>query len=258
MTGNRRVRFIPQDRDRHVLSELGPMRVVDREQAEIIGNFHSVRRANDRLLGMTRAGLLKRIFIPNPKIGQKALYSLSAKGAALVGARLPGLLLRQTAFGASPFLLHRLAINEIYIALKYRDLPKPDMRLSCWVSFREPLSQAIPLTPDGYFELVVDGNTKATFLEVDLGTEALPVWIRKTQLYLQMALSGNFTQWFGQSQFRVLVIATTDRRLQNIRTAIAKQTDKIFWLTTFEEINQRGFWSQIWLRPAGDQKSALT
>src|SRR5262249_5617195 len=101
MTGNRRVRFIPQERDRHLLREIGTIRVVDREQAATVGGFHSVRRVNDRLLGMTRAGFLKRIFIPNPKIGQKALYALSAKGAALVGAPLPGLPLRQSLFGAS-------------------------------------------------------------------------------------------------------------------------------------------------------------
>lgn len=257
MTGSRRVRFIPQDRDRQLLLEVGTMRVIDREQAAVVGGFHSVRRVNDRLLGMTRAGLLRRIFIPNLKIGQKALYTISPKGAALVGARLPGLSLRQSVFGASPFLLHRLAINDIYIALKYRPLPSSDIRLSRWIGFREPLSQGIPLTPDGYFELASTGMTKAMFLEADLGSEALPVWAKKTQLYLQMALSGNFTAWFRQPQFRVLVIATTERRLAHIRAAVARQTDKIFWFTTFEDIKRHGFWSAVWLRPAGDQRLTL-
>jgi hypothetical protein len=72
-----------------------------------------------------------------------------------------------------------------------------------------------------------------------------------------MALSGAFTQLFQQPQFRVLVIATTDRRLRNIRAAIAKATDKIFWLSTFEQIKQHGFWSPVWLRPTGEQKLPL-
>ncbi len=257
MTGNRKVRFIPQDRDRHVMRELDVMRVIDREQAELVGEFHSVRRANDRLLGMTRTGLLKRIFVPNDRIGQKALYALSPKGAALVGARMPNLPLRQSAFGQSPFLLHRLTVNDVYLTVKYRALPRPDMRLSRWISFREPLTQALPLTPDGYFELVVDRTARAMFLEVDLGTEALPVWQRKTQLYLQMALSGAFTELFRQSQFRVLVIATTDRRMEHIRSVVAKSTDKIFRFSTFEQIKQRGFWSPVWLRPSGDQCAPL-
>lgn len=257
MTGNRRVGLIVQDRDRHLLRELGTTRVIDREQAQVVAGFHSVRRANDRLLALTRAGMLRRIFIANPAVGQKALYTLSPKGAALVGARLPGLPLRQSRFGASPFLLHRLAVNEFYLTVKYRALPKPDMRLARWISFREPLTPAIPLTPDGYFEIVDGGTERAMFLEADLGSESSLVWQKKAQFYVQMALSDACNQLFRQPQFRVLIIATTDRRLVHIRSAVAKFTDKIFWLSTFDEIKQRGFWSPIWLRPTGDQRLPL-
>lgn len=257
MTGSRRIRFSIQERDCQLLRELGIMRVIDREQAELVAGFPSLRRANRRLLALTTEGLLRRIFIANSVIGQKALYTLSPKGAALVGARLQGLPLRQSLFGASPFLLHRLAINEIYLTAKYRALPSSDMRLVRWIAFREPLTQVIPLTPDGYFEIASGGSVKAMFLEVDLGTEAIPVWQRKTQLYVQMALSGQFTELFRQPQFRVLVVATTERRLRHIRAAIAKATDRIFRLATLEQIKQRGFWSPIWLRPTGDTAQPL-
>jgi hypothetical protein len=229
------------------------MRVVDRQQAQLVMGFPSIRRANRRLLKLTRAGFLRRIFIPDPPVGQKALYTLSPDGAALIGAPLPGLPLRQSRFGASPFLLHRLAINEFYLALKYRPLPIAGMELVRWISFREPLTQAVPLIPDGYFEVTNGGVTRPMFLETDLGTEALGVWQKKTQLYLQLALSETFTQLFRQPQFRVLVVATTDRRLRHIRAAIAKATDKIFWLSTFDQIKQHGFWSPVWLRPSGDR-----
>ena len=251
--GNRRVRFVLQDRDRHLMRELSIMRVVDREQAQEVAAFPSLRRSNRRLLALTREGLLRRIFVANAQVGQKALYTLSPKATALVGARLAGLPFRQTQFGASPFLMHRLAVNEIYLLLKYRPLPKPDMRLARWISFREPLTLATPLIPDGYFEVVAEGVIRTMFLEADLGTESLPVWQKKAQLYIQMALSGQFTEMFRQPQFRVLVIATTDLRLRHIRTIVAKATDKIFWFSTFDLIKQRGFWSPIWLRPAGDQ-----
>jgi hypothetical protein len=257
VSGNKRIGMIVQERDRRVMSELGIMRVIDREQAGIVGSFHSVRRANARLLSMTRAGFLRRIYVAAGSFGRKALYTLSPKGASLAGARLPGLPLRQSVFGASPFLLHRLAINEIYLTVKYRALPSGDMRLIRWIGFSEPLSQAIPLTPDAYFEIAGGGALKAMFLEVDLGTEAIPVWQRKTQLYVQMALSGQFTELFRQPQFRVLVVATTERRLRHIRAAIAKATDKIFWLSTSEQIKQRGFWSPIWLRPTEDTPQPL-
>jgi hypothetical protein len=257
MTGNRRVGLILQNRDRHLLQELDTMRVVDREQAQVVGGFHSVRRINDRLLALTRAGLLRRIFIGNNTVGQKALYTLSPKGATVVGARLPGLPLRQSRFGTSPFLLHRLAINAFYLTMKYQDLPKPDMRFARWIGFRAPLTTAIPLTPDGYLEIGVGGTMRAMFMEVDLGSESSLVWQKKAQLYVQMAVTGICDQLFRQPQFRVLVIATTERRLRHIRSAIAKFTDKIFWLSTFDEIKQRGFWSSVWLRPTGDQRLTL-
>jgi len=257
MTGNRRVGLIVQQRDRQLLRELGTMRVIDREQAQVVAGFHSVRRGNDRLLALTRAGLLRRIFIPNSAVGQKALYTLSPKGAALVGARLPGLPLRQSRFGASPFLLHRLAINDFYLTVKYRPLPNADMRMARWISFREPLTPAIPLTPDSYFEIVSGGSTRAMFLEADLGTESSLIWQKKVQLYVQMALSGTCNELFRQPQFRVLVIATTERRLRHIRSVVAKFTDKIFWLSTFDDIKQRGLFLPVWIRPTGDQRLPL-
>jgi len=262
MTGSKRIRSrrtgaVIQKRDRHLLHELGTMRVIDREQGQTVMGFASIRRTNRRLLKLTHAGLLRRIFIPNPPIGQKALYTLSPNGAALTGSQRAGLPLRQSLFGASPFLMHRLAINEIYLTVKYRELPGADMRLQRWISFREPLSQAVPLTPDGYFELVTGNAVHPMFLEADLGTESLPVWQKKTQTYLQLALSGKFSELFRQPKFRVLVIATTDRRLRHIKSAIAKDTDKIFWLSTFELIKERGFWSSVWLRPSGDQPLPL-
>ena len=262
MTGNRRIRGrhtgpVLQQRDRQLFRELAVMRVIDRQQAQLVTGFDSLRRANRRLLKLTKAGMLRRIFIASPPLGQKALYTMSPNGAALSGSQSSGLPLRQSRFGASPFLLHRLAINEIYLTVKYRPLPIPDMRLARWISFREPLSQGIPLTPDGYFELVTAGDVHPMFLEADLGTESLPIWQNKTQLYLQMALSGKFPELFRQPRFRVLVIATTDGRLRHIKSAIAKTTDKIFWLSTFDQIEQRGFWSAVWLRPTGDQPLSL-
>lgn len=257
MTGNRRVGLLIQERDRRLLRELGVMRVIDRDQAQVAAGFHSIRRANDRLLHLTRAGFLRRIFVGSAGHGQKALYTLSPKGAAVVDAKLSGLPLRQSPFGTSPFLLHRLAVNQIYLTVKHRQTPRPDVRCLRWITFREPLTQAVPLIPDGYCEIATSGATRPMFIEADLGTEALTVWQKKTQMYLQLALSGQFTQLFREPKFRVLIVATTKKRLQNIRATVAKQTDKIFWLSTFEQINEQGFWSPIWLRPEGTVRLPL-
>ena len=113
------------------------------------------------------------------------------------------------------------------------------------------------IVPDGYFELDRPLGVLAMFLEVDLGTKTLGRWQKKTQSYLQFAVSGEFEQKFSQSRFRVLVVANSQRRMGGIRATIARLTDKIFWLSTFESIQGDGFWSACWLRPRGGEQRAL-
>src|SRR5882724_2210165 len=87
-TGNNHRSIVVQERDRHLLRELGVMRVVDREQAKTVAGFGSITRVNARLLALTRAGLLRRFFAGTTAGGAKALYALSAKGAQLIGVPL--------------------------------------------------------------------------------------------------------------------------------------------------------------------------
>jgi hypothetical protein len=154
------------------------------------------------------------------------------------------------------FVDHQSGINDTYVALKYCAVPS-GVRLLRWHTFRQSISETIKLTPDGYFELASAGGVRAAFLEIDLGTEALSVWQKKAALYLQLAVSGEFQNRFRQQQFRVLVVTSSERRLNNIRAVVAKSTDKIFWLTTLDNIHSEGLWSPIWLRPTGDRRLPL-
>jgi hypothetical protein len=225
------------------------MRVMDREQAKIAGGFHSTTRANARLLALTKAGFLKRAFLGS----RKAVYWLAPTSSQQrstqkdLTPREPG----------SLFLRHRLEINAVYLRLKHSAIPFPGWWFVRWQGFQKNLSPAVPLIPDGYFEVRSSAGVRACFVEVDLGTEALPVIQKKVQMYLHLATSGEFSTLFHQSQFRVLVIANSERRAQNLRSAIAKLTDKIFWLTTLDSIHRERFWSPVWLRPTGDQLQSL-
>ena len=258
MTGNRRVQIVLQDRDRHLLTELAVLRIVDREAAKVVCGFHSTTRANTRLLALTRAGFLRRFFTGSIAHGRKAVYTLSPKGTELVNAKLGGIDRPANRLVVGDrFIEHQSAINGIYLALKHRATPQSNTRLMRWLTFRQSISEAIKITPDGYFEIAASDTVRAMFLEVDLGTEALSVWQQKTAYYLQLALSGEFPKRFRQPQFRVLVVANTATRLANIRKVVVKTTDKIFWFTTLESINRDGFWSPVWLRPTGDQMHSL-
>jgi hypothetical protein len=234
------------------------MRIIDREMTKLVAGFSSTRRANARLLQLTRTGLLRRFFVGSIAHGRKAVYTLSPKGGELVAAQLGGITrpAGRLVIGDA-FVEHQTSINEIYLAVKHRPAPQAGTRLRRWITFRQSISEAIKLTPDGYFELALGDSIRAMFLEVDLGTEALKVWQQKTASYLQLAVSGEFTQRFGQTQFRVLVLASSERRMANIRATVAKSTDKIFWFTTLEIIHRDGFWSPVWLRPTGGQRLSL-
>ena len=257
MTGNNRG-IIIQDRDRHLLMELGVMRVIDREQAKCVARFGSTTRANSRLLLLARGGFLRRFFLGTVGGARKALYGLSPKGAALVGVtyRGPRRATDQTLAGDF-FTAHQLRINEVYCTLKYRPIPVTDAHFVRWLSFYEPLLAGVPLIPDGYAEVATPSKNLAMFLEVDLGNESRTVWLRKVQSYVRYAVSGKFEEQFHQPQFRTLVVANSERRMASLRAATITATDKIFWFTTLETINRDGFWSPIWRRAVDDTLQSL-
>ena len=249
MAGNNKG-IIMQDRDRESLREIAVMRVADREQVKCGGGFGSTTRVNTRLLALTRAGLLRRFFLGTTASGRKALYSLSKRGAELVGVPYRGLR-RGTdeTVVADFFVAHQLSINEIYCTVKHRPIPIAGVQYVQWKSFYESVDDIIPLIPDGYAELRTPSRKLAAFLEVDLGNESRSVWREKVQSYIRYAVSGNFERQFGHAQFRVLVVANSERRLASLRTATAEITDKIFWFASFESITKFGFWSPVWNRP---------
>ena len=157
---------------------------------------------------------------------------------------------------ADYFVSHQLGINSLYCALKYGALPAP-ISFERWVSFSEPLSENLRLIPDAYVELKTPTDTMAAFLEVDLGHERLAVWKEKIKKYLELALSGDCERRFGQSRFRVLVVANSERRLHSIRKVVRASTQKIFWFATFDSIEVKSFFGPVWLRPEDGETQQL-
>ncbi|MGA2268780.1 MAG: replication-relaxation family protein [Bryobacteraceae bacterium] len=258
MSGNSgKAGVVIQERDRRLLSETTVMRIFDRELAKLVAGFGSNTRANTRLLKLTRAGLLNRFFVGTVGGGRKAIYTLSPKGGAVIGSEFRPISRRHghTLVG-DLFVAHQMQINGIYAALKFRPLPT-GLRFVRWASAQRPIGGSPGLVPDGYFEIQTPAGIRAHFLEVDLGHQAMKVWERRVRAYLQLAVSGEFARIFRQQRFRVLVATTSQRRLASIRVTIAKQTDKLFWLSDLPTINRDGLCAPIWLRPRGDQAVAL-
>ena len=249
--------LVLQQRDRRLLEALETMRIVDRDQAMAFAGFRSITRANARLLRLAKAGLLKRLFIGTMTGNRKALYLLSNKGAAVVGVKLWHLYRRSgERLVVDPIVEHQLTVNAVRIAVSHQQ-PPTATRLLKWMVFTEPISTEAPIAPDGYFEIQSLTANHPMFLEVDRGTEGQKIWKKKTESYLRLAMTGEFARRFGQERFRVLVVVNSQRRLDSIRTSVAKHTEKIFWFATLQTINSDGFWSTVWLRPTGTTKHSL-
>jgi hypothetical protein len=257
MHGSSQKLVLLQGRDRKLLEEIAVMRVIDREQAKTVAGFGSTTRANTRLLALTQGGFLKRSFVGTISGGRKAVYSLSKKGIAIVSAESDGPRASGKNSYSELFLEHQMQINQVYVWVKHQPIPLANCRFHRWINFTRVLSKASPIIPDGYFELQHESVIKPLFLEVDMGTEALRIWQKKIEGYLKFAVAGEFGKQFGLPQFKVIVIAHSERRAESIRSLAAKFTDKIFRFTSFQTIKSEGFWAPIWRKPAGDQKESL-
>lgn len=255
MTGNKRAGAVVQPRDLDLFRELGVMRVADREMVKIAAGFKSTTRVNERLLKLTRRGFLKRSLAPSDRGGMRAVYALTAVGAAQVDVTA-GSFLTTGKVSRSAFLEHQLHTNEIYLQAKFGSYA-PSQSFLRWRSFHQNLTAAIPLIPDGYFEIQTEQGIRSHFIEVDLGTESPKALAAKAERYLQLAATGVFHDLFKRSRFQVLLLTTGPRRQTSLRDAIAQVTDKLFWFSTFDQIRSLGLWAPSWQRPTSTELTSL-
>lgn len=225
--------------DENLLRALQSFRVIDREQAKRLGPFTSTSRANTRLLQLVRAGQLKRF---SPVHSRTCLYRLPRGRSPVNGITLQ----------------HQLALNALCLLIAEEAQSSTPLRIVASHASSQPLSTLIPLVPDGYLEIECDANTHHVFLELDLGTEGLPIWRRKAELYFRLASSGEFERLFGNVQFRVAVITEGARRAQSIARCLSSVTKKLFFLRSIENINKQGFFQGLWLRPDGSEAPLLS
>src|SRR5690349_4224707 len=112
MNSTRQSGLILQERDRHIFRELAVMRVVDGEQAKVVGGFGSSSRTNRRLRALTQAGFLRRFFLGTAPAGRKAIYALAEKGALAVEVPYKSLRRRRDEIIATDyFVQHQLTVN---------------------------------------------------------------------------------------------------------------------------------------------------
>jgi hypothetical protein len=225
-----------QPRDRRLLSALEVLSCLNREQAQVLGPFTSVTRANARLLQLTRARILRRTFHGTIAGGRQAVYVRRGR--------------RRRALRA---IEHELALSEVFCRFSTRPSLIPETRFHRFVRTDEPLSGS-GIIPDGLVEITHGGQIHPVYVEVDRGTEPMSVIDRKASGYLALAISAEAS---GQPQFRVVVVTTGERRLKNLCREVARRTTKLFFLTTLQAINREGPWAPVWRRPTGEAACPL-
>jgi len=257
-SGTKPLHVIVQKRDLRLLHALSTLRIVDRPQACVISGFNSTTRVNARLLKLRQAGFLKRFFFVSQLGGKKAIYCLSKKGSELIGVPSNAIQRPSDSFLiGDKFVAHQLAINQVYCAAHFQNRAN-GASVQNWRTFTEAISPSSPIIPDAYFEIHSNETVRPMFLEVDLGTEGLPVWNKKINEYLSLAATGEFERIFQKPRFAVAVVTTSEKRMHSLRLHTTKITQKLFYFTTLKGMQEQGFWSSIWHRPDGKQTQSLT
>lgn len=234
------------ERDRALLSEVQRFGAMTRAQMMTLGFFRSKTRANERLKRLASTELLATRPLPLDAGGPVTVY---VPGPALVTDRA----VRRRVFEGSPlFVAHQLGLVDIRIAFDRQTT------VERWLSEHELKGLTGRVIPDAYAEFVVAGRSYAAFIEHDRGTETLGRIEQKVRAYTNLAFSGEFERQFKRRFFRLLLIATSPRRVENLAAATARITDKVVRLTTLAQLTTSGPLASIWRRPSSNDFESLT
>ena len=180
--------------------------------------------ANKRLRSLFNADFLNAHAVLGNN--HDTLYTLTSKGRRILRKRLGignGLVSIPRTLDVAD-LEHRLAIIDVRVALVLASQSNSNLRLHRFLTGNEitahTRSAGISVIPDAII-LVERKNKKIAFaLEMDMGTESLSIWRKKTQNYTE-AFAMDLPLLCGQN-WNVLVAAPSQTRLKSIAHTIQK------------------------------------
>lgn len=171
----------------------------------------------DRRIGGVRAG------------SAGFVYSLGPAGQRLGGSHGPagGRRVRRPWTPSLPFVAHRLAVTELFVALVERErlgaveLLGFEGEPRSWRSFTGPAGRVVTLKPDAYIATAMGEFEEHRFVEVDRATESLPTIAAKLRVYRQYWASGREQRHHGLFP-GVLFVVPDERRADLIRGEYAR------------------------------------
>ena len=212
-------------------------------------------------------------YLHKPSRDQRAripamIYWLDTPGAQEVANR-HGLPLEQLNWVKRPRwgqVAHDLAVADFRIDVLIFTRRYPAFQIGAWYSegvFRRwkdvvtfPTEKGVTkkrVTPDGYFEILLNGKTFRLLFELDMATRDNPNFIlEKARPCLAYIKSDPYRERFGHNAGRVLVVTTSALRLKYMKTRTESALGKaasVFLFSTFELVNSDTVLTEpIWQR----------
>lgn len=142
------------------------------------------------------------------------------------------------------FLTHTLAITETHVQLREVEasgafqLSTVQIETEAWRSYVAPGGAQSILKPDLMVTIRSEAYDDHWYVEIDLGTESLPVLLKKSRTYEEYRRSGRAQTEHGVFP-RVLWVLSDETRVERLRAAIAAEPtlpDRLFVSTTPEAL----------------------
>jgi len=242
------------DRDREVLYDVWTFRYLPTSLI-IERRFGSATRGRARLKLLYHHGFVDRHFLPTagPGVGE-AIYSLGPAAvpelASFYGLE-PAELKRRRRPVEPFFIAHHLAVARF--RSRVGSVATADgVGLYDWREERAArlnLPGGETLVPDGIAWLATPRARFAFCLEVDRGTMTVGRVRTKFERYREVERTGLLTRLMGAERFRVLVVASSTRRLRSLHEAAEGANARGVWLTTEEAVASDPVREPVWLRP---------
>ena len=239
------------ERDRELLKKLAEYRLLSTEQIRYL-LYPSMNRARKRVLQLFRHGIVARYSRPI-RLGEGSsqyLYRPSRNGMALLTGTSATNVRPPRAVTESQGE-HTLRINDFRISLELASRQCDDIALTFWkpdhdVKLVVPVTIGhrlirVPVIPDGFFGLRLQGKELFYMIEVDRGTAPLTRSRTKLEAYLNLWQSKSLLAELNIPTFRLLWITSGQQRLQNLLKVVQGLTAKytrtdIVFLTTQDQV----------------------
>ena len=253
--------MILQARDKEILKAVYQYRFLSSSQIKDMF-FGCITRANIRLRILWENNLLERHYIrPLAFHGSdEAIHSLGKESVDIVSDILGverEVVTKTRDRSLKPlFIQHLLGINDFSINLISLTEKHPELRMELWLNEQDAQDEyktqdngkTVYFRPDGYGRYWYKDSLYSFFLEIDRSTEDNGKFEEKAKSYMEYERSGSYQRKFGVRFFRTLVVTTTPKRIENLKSIADRYKCDSFWFTTMDNIRQGRMFQTVWMR----------